>query len=108
MNERPLTIIVDGIWRRPGRFGRWRGLLSDHGLESTEWSYDSSGFIPLDELGERLARDIQAHDRPVNVLGFSMGGLVIREAHRIDPTLPIHRAAFLNTPHQGTWAAWTL
>jgi hypothetical protein len=32
-----------------------------------------------------------------------MGGLVVRAAHQIDPSLPIERAVFLNSPHQGSW-----
>jgi triacylglycerol lipase len=108
MNHKPLTIFVDGIWRRPGRFRHWRRLLSNYGIESEEWQYDSSGFVPIDRLAERLAADIRLHNSAVNMLGFSMGGLIVREARRLDPTLPIQRAAFLNTPHHGTWMAWTL
>jgi len=108
VSQAPLTIFVDGIWRKAGRFGRWRDMLAKRGIESYEWSYDSSGFVPLDELAQRLATEIQAQARPVSLLGFSMGGLIIREAHRANPDLPIQRVAFLNSPHRGTWTAYAI
>jgi hypothetical protein len=44
----------------------------------------------------------------VNVLGFSMGGIVARVAHLVDPSIAIRRAVFLNTPHAGSVAAYAL
>lgn len=42
--------------------------------------------------------------RPVHLVAHSMGGLVVREALRADPTLWSHvdRIAFLATPHYGS------
>lgn len=55
-----------------------------------------------------LAAEIRRRDCPVNLVGFSMGGLVIRAAHMLDPALPIRRVAFLNCPLRGSWLAWAL
>jgi triacylglycerol lipase len=52
--------------------------------------------------------EIHRCNQPVNLIGFSMGGLVIRAAHLIDPHLPIRRAAFLNSPHEGSILAYAL
>jgi pimeloyl-ACP methyl ester carboxylesterase len=43
-------------------------------------------------------------NRPVHLVAHSMGGLVIREALRADPTLwgQVGRVAFLGTPHYGS------
>jgi len=59
-------------------------------------------------LGARLAADLRALDGPFNAVGFSMGGLIIREAMRQDPDLPLQRVAFLNSPHRGSLAAYFL
>ena len=104
----PFVLIIDGIWRKPGRFGRWRDELRERGVESVEWAYDSSGKVGIDTLGKALAQEMQSMRRPVRLLGFSMGGLIARTAHHLAPSLPIERAAFLNTPHQGTWMAHAL
>src|ERR1051325_7081971 len=106
--QKPLIIFVDGIWRRPGRFKHWIAALAHRGIDAIEYGYNSSGLVPIEQIGAELSNRIRAEDRPVSVLGFSMGGLIIRSAHAIDEKLPIRRAAFLNTPHAGTWMAWTL
>ena len=93
MTETLLTHLASmAIWRRPGRFRRWREMLSARGIGSVEiWQYDSSGFVPIDELAKRLASEIREHQRsvPVNLIGFSMGGLDDSGGALIDPTLPI-------------------
>ena len=47
-------------------------------------------------------------NRPFNVVGYSMGSLVIREAMRKSPGLPLRRAAFLHSPHSGSLISWLL
>ena len=105
MNERT-TLILDGIWGRPERFGRMRQWLEARCGPTEVFRYDCSGFGCLEREGEKLAAMIRSRAEPVNVVGFSMGGLVVRAAHQTDPSLPIRRAAFLNSPHAGTWLAY--
>jgi triacylglycerol lipase len=57
-------------------------------------------------LATQLIDRIRAINGPVNLIGFSMGGLVIRTACLLAPDLPVRRAAFLNTPHGGSILAW--
>ncbi len=102
------TFILDGIW---GTHARWEGLrkrLTSGGSDSTIWRYDNSGFKSLEAIGAKLAAELAAVDAPFNLVGYSMGGLVLREAIRQNPGLPLRRAVVLNSPHNGTAMAWLL
>ena len=97
------TFILDGIWGRPARLAGVRRAIEDRGGVTEMFPYQSNGTGCLRSAGERFAAAVRRHGKPVTVLAFSMGGLVVRAAHAVDPTLPIQRAVFLNTPHQGSW-----
>lgn len=100
-----LTLLLDGIWGRPRRFQPLLAMIRERCGPAEVFHYDSSGLVSLDKLGSQLVTEIRRYDGPVNLIGFSMGGVVIRAAHMQDPTLPIQRAAFLNSPLEGTWLA---
>ena len=99
------TLILDGFLGRPWRWERLRKLIEARVGPATIFRYDSTGRLPLPELGAMLLEEIARHDGPVNLVGFSMGGLVMRSAHMINPKLPVRRAVFMNSPHRGTWMA---
>jgi triacylglycerol lipase len=118
------TVLIDGWMGNHRRLERMRGNLvaADVGSWLAEsprthvrghtdaliWHYDSSGRTALEILGGQLVDHLRNLAEPFNVVGYSMGGLVLREALRQAPELPLQRAAFLHTPHQGTWAGYTL
>lgn len=102
------TLVLDGLWGRPWRMGILARVLRARCGPTEVFRYDASGRVPIEELGRRLAETIRRRDEPVNLVGFSMGGLVIRAAHLLDPTLPIRRAVFLCSPHTGSWMAYAL
>jgi hypothetical protein len=58
------------------------------------------------ELGVRLAKDVRALAErcggPIDLLGLSNGGLLIRAAYAADATLPIERVLTSGSPHAGT------
>ncbi|MBO8197351.1 esterase/lipase family protein [Streptomyces smyrnaeus] len=78
-------------------------------------TYDGSRDLPLMELGRRLAWKIHNRDsrygRSVDLVGHSMGGLIIRAAltgtERHMPGWPpyiyVEDAVTLGTPHHGAW-----
>lgn len=102
------TLILDGIW---GRHARWEPLRRRIEREVGAchiWRYDNTGLTSLEELGLRLGGEIRKLDAPVRLIGYSMGGLVIREALRQGPDLPLDRSVFLHSPHGGSWAAHLL
>ena len=101
----PTTLILDGIWGRPLRFARLRRELEKAGGTTEVFHYNFNGSACLEAEGRKLAAEIRRRGEPVNLLGFSMGGVVVRAAHASDPSLPIHRAAFINTPHRGSLMA---
>jgi pimeloyl-ACP methyl ester carboxylesterase len=102
------TIILDGIFGRPKRFRALRRVLDDACGPTEIFHYNSTGFVPFETLAARLADRIRQVNAPVNVIGFSMGGIVIRTAKLISPTLPLRRAVFLNSPHAGSWLAYAM
>jgi pimeloyl-ACP methyl ester carboxylesterase len=87
------TLILDGIWGRPRRWEPLRRAIESRVGPAEIFYYDSSGMHRFEKLA-------------VNLIGFSMGGLVCRTACLLAPDLPVRRAAFLNTPHTGSMLAW--
>jgi hypothetical protein len=102
------TLILDGIWGRPRRFDPLRRVLEAACGPTEIFHYNTSGCVPFEILARQLCERIRQFDEPVNLLGFSMGGIVIRTAHLLDPSLPVRRAVFLNTPHGGTVMSYLL
>lgn len=100
-------IIVDGIWGVDWDLGplcnRLRGVAP-----TSIWHYDNTGLSSLEKAGAALAAKLKAVHRPFFLVGFSMGGLVIREAMRQSPGLPLRKAVFLNSPHSGSLLAYLL
>ena len=101
----PPTLILDGIW---GSHGRWAALANrlTRGVGPARvCRYHNSGLKRIGELGEKLAGELEEIGGPFHIVAYSMGGLVVREALRLRPGLPLRRAAFLHCPHAGSWAA---
>lgn len=97
------TILLDGLWGNASRLSLLKRRLESCGLPSVEiFRYNNSGYACLDGEGRRLAHFIGLRTEPVNLLGYSMGGLVIRSAMSSDEDLRVRKVAFLNTPHQGS------
>jgi pimeloyl-ACP methyl ester carboxylesterase len=98
----PQTYILDGIW---GYHTRWEGLRSRLEREvgpARIWRYNNSGLVSLEALGRELAAELEKTDRPVNLIGYSMGGLVVREALRQSPQLRAKNVVLLHSPHRGS------
>jgi triacylglycerol lipase len=108
MAGRTTTLLLDGIWGRPRRFGALQRALEQSCGPAEIFRYADWGNTPFEVLGARLADEVRRRGEPVNVLGFSMGGLVVRAAHLVDPTIRFRRAVFLNSPHRGSWLAHAL
>jgi triacylglycerol lipase len=92
--------IFDGLkWRLAG--GRWPLLIPHlpHGL----------GWVPLEDLARLLGQHIDAafgSDQPVDVLGFSMGGVIARTWVQLEGGhRRTRRLTTVASPHRGTLAA---
>jgi triacylglycerol lipase len=103
------TLILDGIWGRPRRFARMRRAIERATEGPTEiFHYDVSGLTPFETLGQRLVDHVRSRGEALNLVAFSMGGIVARTAQLLDPDIPVRRAVFLNSPHAGTILAYSL
>ena len=109
MSEPPPLVLVHGLWDTPALFnslGRAIGPRREvfiphlpHGL----------GVVPLEELGASLGQAIEARfgpEAPIDVMGFSMGGLISRAwIQLLGGGQRVRRFTSVASPQQGTWAA---
>jgi len=70
----------------------------------------SNGAVGIEVLAARLAAQIDADfapQQPLNLVGFSMGGLICRTyVQKLGGAARVRRLVTLATPHQGTWLAY--
>ncbi|MGF1679631.1 MAG: esterase/lipase family protein [Candidatus Methylacidiphilales bacterium] len=98
------TWILDGFLGNGDRFEALRRRVAEKVGPADIWRYQTSGVTPIDYLG-RVFRDILEWERgPVHLIGYSMGGLVVRAALAHRPLPALSKVVFLNVPHHGT--AW--
>ncbi len=102
------TLIVDGIWGWHPRWNRLRERLERERGPCRIWHYNNTGISTIEAQGTELAAELRKSNRPFHLVGYSMGSLVIREAMRQAPELPLQRAVFLHSPHAGSMVAWLL
>lgn len=85
-------------------------------LRSKGWSVHLVDLVPccgragLEQLAEQLQRFVEqtfeAH-QPIDLVGFSMGGLVSRYyVQRLGGLERVQRFVTLSSPHKGTWTAY--
>jgi len=97
-----LTYILDGIW---GNHDRWERLRKRIAGDCRIWRYDNSGKTPLHALGKELAEEISrcaAQGGAVSLVGYSLGGLVVREAVRLASAASVRRVVLIHSPHRGS------
>jgi pimeloyl-ACP methyl ester carboxylesterase len=100
------TLIIDGIWGSHRRWERLRSRIAKEVGPCTIWQYDNSGRVSIEALAKALSSELRQLDVPVNLIGYSMGGLVIREALRQSPEPKVKKVALLNSPNHGSAAAF--
>lgn len=108
MTRGQTTLFLDGIFGRPKRFAALRRAVETSCGPTEVFHYNCSGFVRFEQLADRFLRRVREIGRPVNVVAFSMGGILVRTARLIDPSVPIRRAVFLNCPHAGSLLAYAL
>ena len=100
------TLIIDGIWGSHKRWERLRRRIEKEIGPCAIWRYNNSGRVSIEDLARVLAAELKHLDRPVNLIGYSMGGLVVREALRQEPGLKVRKVVILNSPNHGSAAAF--
>ncbi len=101
--ETPSVMLVHGIWNARAWLMPFALRLRREGLAPTVFGYDSVWRDP-ETAGDRLIALLRR--LPVEALvGHSLGGLVILEALRRAPDLPVKRVVCLGSPLRGSAAA---
>jgi pimeloyl-ACP methyl ester carboxylesterase len=96
----PKVLLVHGIWNARHWLAPFAMRLRRRGLSPELFGYDSVLRDP-EQAGDRLIAQLRR--RPVELLvGHSLGGLVIIEALRRAPDLPVKRVVCLGSPLCGS------
>lgn len=99
----PPVLLVHGIWNAKAWLAPFALRLRREGLSPSLFGYDSVLRGP-ERAGDRLIAHLRRH--PVELLvGHSLGGLVILEALRRAPELPVQRVVCLGSPLCGSGVA---
>ena len=97
------TLLIHGIWNARAWLHPLALRLRRHGLSPTLFGYASVMGTP-ERAVERLIAHLRA--QPVHyAVGHSLGGLILLEALRRAPDLPVERAVCLGSPLRGSAAA---
>ncbi len=101
------VVLVHGLWNTAGIFS----ILKAH-LENQGWSVyalsmtPNNGDAPLETLAEQVALFINkcvGPEQPIDLVGFSMGGLVSRYyVQRLGGLSRVQRLVTVSAPHRGT------
>ncbi len=99
----PKVLLVHGIWNARHWLAPFAMRLRREGLAPELFGYDSILRDP-EHAGDRLIAHLRR--KPVELLvGHSLGGLVILEALRRAPDLPVKRVVCLGSPLRGSGVA---
>ncbi|NJO52066.1 MAG: triacylglycerol lipase [Leptolyngbyaceae cyanobacterium RM2_2_4] len=105
------VLLIHGIDDTAILFNRMTTYLRQQG-----WTVHSLDLIPnngsvgLDRLAHQVASYIEqsfAPDQPIDLIGFSMGGIVSRYyVQRLGGIERVQRFITISSPHNGTWMAY--
>ena len=108
--DRHPVVLVHGIWKTHTTFRRMARYLTErgfevHGIDLTP----NDGRTGIDELAAQVAKFIDATfpaGSPLDLVGFSMGGLVTRYyVQRLGGLSRVRRFITISAPHHGSqWA----
>lgn len=107
--HRPL-VLVHGLWDTPRLFQRLERELEAHDVPLLVPHLPHRlGVTPLRSLAQQLDGHIQARwgaERPIDILGFSMGGIISRVwLQELGGASRTHRFISVGSPQRGTFTA---
>jgi len=118
MSSPPPLVLVHGLWDTPDLFNTLkRSLAGRRGTPFTPHLPHGLGVVPLEELAAELNQAIEAAfgpDQILDVMGFSMGGLISRTWIQLQGGYQrVRRFTSVASPQQGTlaaqvWPRWPL
>lgn len=104
-------VLVHGIFDTGTIFNKMAHFFKKRGLHSLAPSlHPSSGAEGLEVLARQLQQYIDTHipaDQPLNLIGFSMGGLICRYyLQRLGGMQRVQRFVAISVPQHGSLLAW--
>ena len=107
----PPILLVHGIYDQPRVFWQMQAHLEQGGRRvHCIGLRPNDGSVALAELGRQVAECVDTEfgeERVIDLVGFSMGGLVSRYyVQRLGGIQRVRRFVSIGAPHSGTWAAY--
>lgn len=101
------VVFVHGIWKDSSAFQEMSGYLQQRGFQTFAINLvPNNGSVKIEVLAGQLAALIQRIGSPVDLVGFSMGGLVSRYyIQRMGGSQHVRKFIAIGSPHHGTWIA---
>lgn len=100
-----ITVLVHGLWMQ-GVFMKVMGrMLEAHGFRTHSVSYDFLNNSPEDNARTLFDRIGELGARRVNLVGHSLGGIVILHFLHQFPDTPIGKVVLIGSPVRGSYVA---
>lgn len=98
------VVFVHGIWKDSSAFADMERCLQCRGFETFAIDLSpNTGTVGIDVLAKQLDGFIQTIGSPVDLVGFSMGGLVSRYyLQRMGGNNHVRKFITIGSPHHGT------
>lgn len=107
--EGPPLVLVHGLWDTPALFNSLGRAIGNRRQVFVPHLPHGLGVVPLEELAANLGRGIEerfGREQPIDVMGFSMGGVISRTwIQLLGGNDRVRRFTSVASPQQGTWAA---
>lgn len=113
LGQRNPVLLVHGIYDTVSKFNALTAYLHQFGWSVHRLNLTpNNGSAPLNELAKQVAEYIETHfdpDQVIDLLGFSMGGLVTRYyLQRLGGVKRVQRYITISAPNYGTLMAYPL
>ncbi len=104
------VLMLHGIWKSGAAFATMEKYLRARGASTCAMDLvPNDGSAPLERLGESVANEVARawpDGQPIDLVAFSMGGLVARHYLQRQGGLErVRRFVSSGAPHHGTWTA---
>ncbi|MBK8169357.1 MAG: lipase [Sandaracinaceae bacterium] len=110
MASAPKVLLIGGIWDNDKKLAAIAAALRASGrVPVLHQLVPCNGSAPISELAQQVARAIDSvsPNSKVDILGFSMGALVVRYyIQRLGGRERVRRFISMAGPHSGTHTAW--
>jgi triacylglycerol lipase len=101
------VVFVHGIWKDSSAFRVMSKYLERRGFETYAIDLEpNNGSVTIEVLAEQLAKFVKEFGAPVDLVGFSMGGLVSRYyIQRLGGSEHVRKFITIGSPNHGTLTA---